>query len=300
MDLSQLINDGWARHDSQTSEVAAQLEAVSAQVDEEHAVAYQRLVNHTVGEHLNDWRRAARIAEVITSRCPLPDVYLHAYVAATACADTANAATWHARFAELSAADNSLVKLRTSIHAAKALLGSGASAPGDEHFATALQLIDSHDSTPDLYTLPTRELAITFNNIAGDLLEVPDKSAALCAIQQTAAERALHLWRNAGTWEHEERAFYLLANVALDQARPAEAIALCESAFEIINRNGGEDVDSAFLHLAMAQAHQQLDDAVACKKCLSSADQLAASWPDEGLRAWYSSERAAAFGDNAT
>ena len=74
MDFNELINDGWARHDSETEAVLAQLEANVALADApDKAVPFIMLATHTAGAHAGDWQRGAALAQYEQCRRWLAD-----------------------------------------------------------------------------------------------------------------------------------------------------------------------------------------------------------------------------------
>ena len=59
MDIKELINNGWARHDKESEALAKDLEAnVALAETPAHVGAFMQLANHTIGSHLKDWPRA--------------------------------------------------------------------------------------------------------------------------------------------------------------------------------------------------------------------------------------------------
>ena len=106
-----------------------------------------------------------------------------------------------------------------------------------------------------------------------------------CALQ------SLSFWKRCGTWENDERGLLLLALVTNKLGQYEDAITYSEQALTIISDHGGEPVDEAFLWLAIASSHRGLSSDADYEVALQKADDLAASWGDDSLNAWYQEER---------
>jgi hypothetical protein len=109
-----------------------------------------------------------------------------------------------------------------------------------------------------------------------------------------AAEAAHAFWVRCGTWVNEERALYLRALVANALGDGAEALAHADAALGIIDANGDQPVDDAFLRLDRARALGLEGDAAGQARELAAADAAAANWDDAGLNEWFAAERAKA------
>ena len=70
-----------------------------------------------------------------------------------------------------------------------------------------------------------------------------------------------------------------------------EALTHIDAALRMIEANGDEPIDVAFLLLARANAGARMGAAAAHRRDLAASDALAATWDDPGLKAWYAEER---------
>ncbi len=102
---------------------------------------------------------------------------------------------------------------------------------------------------------------------------------------------SLKFWKKCGTWVNEERALYLLSLVNNRLQDYCRGLEYAVSALGVINANGEEPVDEAFIRLAVARAHAGLSNRDRCSKELIKADALAAEWSDKSLTAEYQRER---------
>ncbi|MFT7486502.1 MAG: hypothetical protein ACI9F9_002357, partial [Candidatus Paceibacteria bacterium] len=71
MNLSELVQQGWSRHDGETEDLSLQLEAsleLIEPTDADGASSYMHLVNHTLGDHGADPARALRLCEAAFER----------------------------------------------------------------------------------------------------------------------------------------------------------------------------------------------------------------------------------------
>ena len=97
MTLQQLLDEGWAYHDTERERLAGELETAAAGgVPIGLETPFVRLATHTIGEHLADWPRAAALARrVLADRAPQDDTvpaWESACVAAIMAADAVGAA----------------------------------------------------------------------------------------------------------------------------------------------------------------------------------------------------------------
>ena len=290
MDFNDLINGGWGRHDKDSAALAADLEAHAALAGTpEQAAQFVQLAAHTIGEHLGDWPRARALAErVMQDREDAPALASPLGLLAVtqfAAGDAAAGLATESRAAALS--DEPLSALvRVLVLTASALIGSKRLAEGSALYAAALKLARTQEGK----LACDRALAITSNNLAGDLLGVP-RDEAQDALMLEAAKAAREFWLKCGTWENEERAEYLLVQVHNALKQPEQALLHAARGLEVIAANGEEVVDEAFIHLAMANAFKLQDRRDLYDTALARANELAEDFKDESLTAWFKEER---------
>lgn len=289
--IEALLKSGWDYHDSESERLAGELESVVLEdVSEEQAGELLRLGIHTMGEHLCDWPRARALAEKVCSEVSVPDsnpAWLSLSIARTMDDDHHGARAAAMRYI-CGAPDQSYGReLMLNARLVGTLVGSGRFDEAAALYDVLLEVAGNCDEAQ----ISDRSLAVTSNNLAMDLLEKPGRDAVQDKLMCTAAEAGLTFWRKAGTWENEERAFYGLALVHNAIGAFDKALGYCDDALRIIEANGGEDIDEAFVRLAASQAHRNLGDPQSSEACLNRADEISASWTDKGLTDWYAGER---------
>jgi hypothetical protein len=178
---------------------------------------------------------------------------------------------------------------------------------------TALNYVT--DPTPhaaQLATLARRALAFepsavdggfaaAFNNVTTALLEkslgqplTADVRAAL--VDGAAAAR--HFWLRAGSWMEDERSDYLCAKVALRTGDADAALASARRALALIEANGNDAVERAFILQPLAAALQRRGEAARASALRGEADALAAAF-DASFRPYYDGDTRELFGDAA-
>jgi hypothetical protein len=291
MSLQDLLFGGFGdQHDSDSEGYAAALEAAAA--GEAPAELRARLIhvaNHTIGEHLGDWPRARRLAErVLAGRSPgAADAPAWARLATARFMAGDAAGSAEAEITYLKAAGDQVrdAYVDCKVNLAVSLIGSKRVAEGAAIYSQVVGLASEEKSAAD------RGLAVASNNLASELVEQPSRTAEEDALMDAAAEAAHKFWIKAGTWVNEARALYLKALVANALGRPASALEHADMALAIIEANGDEPVDAAFLHLASANALGLQNEPEAHRRELAEADALAASF-DDGVKSWFAEERA--------
>jgi tetratricopeptide (TPR) repeat protein len=288
MDIKDLINNGWGRHDKESEALATDLEGHFALAETAAQVgAFVQLANHTIGEHLGDWPRACALAEkVMDGREDSPELagpYGSLAVAQYMSGKVADALASEAHAVRLADSDKLSAVVRTRAMAAGALIGSGRLDEGVKVYEAALALARSQEGK----LACDKALAITSNNLASELSEKAERSEPEDALMLKAAEAAREFWLKCGTWENEERAEYLLATVHNRLSRPDQALEHAARAIEVIQANGEEVVDEAFINLAMAKSFHLRNDREHYDRAMARAQELADDFKDEGLRTWF-------------
>jgi hypothetical protein len=291
MTFDELIERGWERHAEAPGAIAALLEQHAAlATDAAQAAALLRLANHTLGEHLRDWPRAAAYATAIVGTVPGAGAAAGPLTSlAVACfmsGATLDALAAQTRIVALDAGSAASVAARIAVEVAANSIAAGALDDGGQLYAAALALARAH---ADAATV--RAVAITTNGLASDLLARSDRDDAETRVMLDAAHASREFWLKCGTWVNEARADYLLALVynAAGQAEIARGHG--EHALAQLEAHGDEKVDEAFAHLALANSSRLLGDRPGYDRHLAQADRLAAAFADEGLTTWFAGER---------
>ncbi len=294
----QLLNDGWDYHATETERLAGELEAAAATpIPAEDLIPFARLGVHTIGEHLEDWPRARRLAErVLAGRradAETAKAWAHLWVARLLAGDPAGAA--EAELAFLHAGSDfraGVIEARFMLVAA--LVGCGRTAEATALYGAALGLARGLGEAA-----PHRAIAVASNNLAGDLLEEATRTDDEAALMVLAADAAHDFWLKCGNWQNEERALYLKALVANVMGQPDAALGHSDAGLAVITANGAAPIDQTFLTLARAHALQLKGETEASAAALAASDAAAAGWDDAGLKAWYAGERDRTVGAQA-
>jgi hypothetical protein len=291
----QLLSDGWDYHATESERLAGELEAaVDAPFAGEDVVPFARLGVHTIGEHLEDWPRARRLAERLLAGRQADGetakAWAHLWVARLLAGDPAGAAAAELTFLG-AAADFRAGMIEARFMLVAALVGCGRTAEATALYGAALGLARGLREAA-----PHRAIALASNNLASDLLEEATRTDEEAALMVLAAEAAHDFWLQCGNWQNEERALYLKALVANVMGKPGEALGHADAALAVIAANGPAPVDAAFLSLARAHALQLKGETAASAAALATSDAAAAGWDDAGLKDWYAGERARTLG----
>lgn len=292
----QLLTDGWDYHATETDRLAGELEAAAAApVAADDLAPFARLGVHTIGEHLEDWPRAQRLAErLLAGRTPdaaSAEAWAQLWIARLLAGDPAGAA--QAELAFLGAGSDfraGVIEARFMLVAA--LVNCGRTTEATALYDAALGLADALGAAA-----PARPIAVASNNLGWELVKAEVRTGEETALMEKAAAASQAYWRRAGgDWVNEEIALQLRAQVALVLGRAEVALALTDEGLAVINANSPRPIDTALLRLQRSLARTALGDAAAASEELALADASAAAAPDEGLRAWYAEERAKALG----
>lgn len=257
MTLDEALSQAWADHAAQPAAVSARFDAWRALVAEPAQLAgIAALVVHVDGEHLGAWDRALDRLDALLRTPGLE----------------AGSPTWGALWRSVGAmarcAGNEALLDRALAHAqdtgglagshvarieavaAAAAIGQGRLADGIRWFEAALDaeaLLPATDPA-------VRSIAITANNLAVSLEELPERSATQDALLLRAAREARRAWERAGTWMNVERAEYRLALAHAAVGRWDDAVAHAETCLRICEANGADAGERFFAHEARTRA----------------------------------------------
>jgi len=294
MDAKAVLEQADACHDEDPARAAAllrQVDAAALDPDQRPRLAF--LLNHVLGERLDDWAGAHARMQALMQGLPADSMLLcrHAAVAARGAGDAAAAQRHTEALAALAGAPGvQAVELVALASAALGLARLPAAAAGQRAAAALAALAAPHWQQPGPLDAAA---AAQCNNIGSALVDRPVADLAEPALReamQRAAQAARQLWRRAGTWVNAERAEYLLALVTSALGDPAQALAHARAGLALLDTHdaaGDERVDRAFLALEAAFALERLGDAGAAQAARRQADALAAAFGDAGLERWY-------------
>ena len=253
IDFDAFIQQGWSDHAGDPASVAVRLQSQGqpAASGPAQVAALARLAHHVHGEHLARWAEGL--------------AFQHQLAALPACTDTAADAL--RRFiASLSLAGGQ-ADLRTTLGPSDAVwvtaLAAASLVPHD--VARAGLLMQEALARFEAAALPaddpcTRALAVSANNIASGLEELPTRNAAQRDLMIQAAQAARHFWALAGGWLETERAEYRLANSWLKAGDARQARVHAEQCLAIVDEHGGVLLERFFAFEVMALTARALGD----------------------------------------
>ncbi len=240
------------------------------------------LLNHILGEKLGFWNEAAeRIATLATRTDAPPGVWRQLFAAQTLRGDALGAAAARVGLARATGASdndaNTAGELTVLAYVADPLA----------HAADVLALAKTANIEQE--TPLDAALAACFNNVTGRLLDAsrravlgPTEKQALLA----GAEAARRFWYRAGQWLQHERADYLCAKVHVRIGANAEALRAGERGLRLVEANGNDAIERAFLLLPLAAAQAALGDTARASALRAEAEALARNFDDETRKAF--------------
>ena len=289
--IKNLIREGWSYHDNESERLALELEAANLKdLEDDELVQCLHLANHTIGEHLGDWARARRFAEVVCGANPdyLAVATASAHLAVSRYMDGAVASAQQAEVESIGAADDPV----SAYIVLKSLLASAMAGSG--RFSDAGLVIEAVNRLAlgcEGNRRSDRQMAIGNNNIASALYDVDDLDPAYNGLMVACAAASVEFWKRCGTWINEERGLYLLALVSNRLQDYKRGVEYAVAALNVIDANGPEAVDECFVRLAAAHAYGGLSDHGRFEEQVGRADALASEWSDASLVEEYRRER---------
>lgn len=291
MNITDLVARGWSYHETESARLAEELESTSTEGMSVAEVAQcLKLANHTIGEHLGDWSRARKyvqtVLQVNASASKLSNIACHRYVADYMDEDHYSAI--QAEMDALSVTEHVLgtyIVLKSML--ASAMVGSGQWDKGFDILNTLNQMA----STSEVPNSTIHSLAITNNNVANDFLAADSLRPSVRKALLDCANAALQFWKMCGTWVNEERALYLLSLAYARTGDFDQSLARAKAALRVIQSNGEEPVDEAFIRLAAAKAYHELADLESAYSELELSDKIAEEWSDDVLTEEFQSVR---------
>jgi hypothetical protein len=235
------------------------------------------LYNHVLGEKLGNWSEAAeRIAALATRDDAPPGVWRQLFAAQTLRGDALGAAAARVSLARATGASDSDANVAGEL----TVLAYAPDPLG--HAADVLAL--ARAANVDQSTPLDAALAACFNNVTVRMLDA-SRGVALAAAQrqalQAGADAARRFWYRAGQWLQHERADYLCAKVGVRVGESAEAVRAAERGLRLVEANGNDAVERAFLLLPLAAAAKALGDASRAAALRAEAESLAAAFDAE-------------------
>jgi hypothetical protein len=294
--LDTLLKTGFAYHAAESERLARELEAEAdaARSAPGSWVQFLRVATHTIGEHLEDWPRAARLGgAVLAGQTPSPETakaWAHLSIARLLAGDAAGAAQAELVWLAASGADFRPAAIEVKFMLVAALVGSGATAEATALYLAALDLARGQSGAA-----PHEAISRVSSGLATELLEAPGRTPDEAALMQIAAGAAHEFALAGGGWYDDQCGHYLKALVANVQGEPDAALGHVARAQALIAAHQPSPIDEAFLHLASSHAQALRGDAAASARDLACSDAIAATWDKPGLVSWHAEERARVF-----
>lgn len=252
------------------------------------------LYNHVLGEKFARWDEAAeRIAQLAVRDDAPPGVWRQLFAAHTLRGDALGAAAARTALAKCTGASDAEAnwagELTVLAYVADPL------ARADDMLALAKAAAQIEASPLDA------ALAACFNNATMRLLDASLKEAptgAVAAALRAGAEVARRFWYRAGQWLQHERADYLCAKVHVRLGNATAAVAAAEHGLRVVEANGNDPIERAFLLLALAAALAAGGEVMRARAVRSEAEALARGF-DAATRAAFEQDVAELFGPRA-
>ena len=281
MDFDTWIDDAWNRHADAPAAVLAELATTGAAraADDAAVGRLMQLAQHVAGAHQGGPAELAAGRALQAALAALP-----------AAGDSARtAARLHDRALALTGGDAAALAALADLPAAEAVRAGALAAANlaEREPGRAGALLRQAVAAADAAALPdtdpaVRALAVAGNNIAAALEEQPAIDDAARVLMLQAAAVGLAFWRRAGTWLHEERALYRLAQSHRRAGDAAAARGHARACLALVAAHGDEPLERFFGEEALGLAEAAAGDAAAHGRALAAArDAFARLSPDD-------------------
>ena len=252
MSFDTFLEQAWADHGDRPAEVAERLEQGYALIESPAQIApFARILAHVDGEHLARWVDGVARLNRLRAHPKWDDEGL----APTIVRRLAAALRFGGgddSIADLEAAD------RAHAHAvaATALAAQGRRPEALRHFRAALAAAPGLDDNDPAI----RALAVSSNNLASTLEELPSRSDDETSVMLEAARVARLYWARAGGWLETERAEYMLAKCHLAAGDAIGALTHARRCVAICQDNGADAFERFFAQGVLALANRARSD----------------------------------------
>lgn len=243
------------------------------------------LANHVNGELLSQWATAFEL--LASNRCENSVFYFKSLVVAAYCSgQILEALAGELELVRLTGAPLAEVKMLTGLLCVQ-------HRHNDIEVRSLLQILACYTAWSEVPSHPliAKSTAAALNNLLSALIEglrIEVTDAVHQAALVDAARACEQLWKRHGTWVNHERSLYLRALVFNKFCQWSSASEVVGDALNIIDANGQEPVDRAFLLVELARAQQYLGNEKHAGDARSEAEQLASDF-DPATRDWFAS-----------
>lgn len=296
MDVNAFVQKGWADHGDAAAQVMAGFpEGIALVRGPSDAPPLAALIVHVAGEHLGRWEdglelldtlaAASRVAEDAEAVEKLERSRAVLHLCAGDREGYENDLRAGATGGDVPSATD---RIRVLAIAASALAGQARIGEAGSWFREALALASYGPGEDDP---AARALAITGNNLACSLEELPERGAEVVDLMKLAARTARKYWEIAGGWTEVERAEYRLAMTLIAAGEPEAALRHAELCKDVCLENDAAAAERFFAHEVLARARHATGDPAGARRERDAAADLV---PDtgEGMREYCEGELA--------
>lgn len=296
MNFDEFVSQGWQDHAEDAAGVFARLpEGVGMVAEVAHLPGLAGLVVHVAGEHLGRWDDGIALLDrlealpVFDAATPQGKAVLRGKAVLHRCAGDSEAESRCAARAASGEWPAASDRIRILAVAASAFLGRKQVARARADFDECVRLASYGPVRSDP---AARALAVTGNNLACELENLPSRTDEETALMLRAAVVARDFWRIAGGWMEEERAEYRLAMSHVKAGDAKGALAHAQECLRIVEANGGDPGEAFFAREAIARARLAGHDAAGAAAERAAMESLLPQIADEGFRAFAAGELA--------
>lgn len=266
MSFATYLAESWDQHQSQSAKIADGFSAGAARAQTNSELGrLAPLIAHVCGEHLGDWKRGISALRELRQ---------------------------HPAFEEGSETDRTIERLTASLRLASGwavpldgfalsekirVYGVAATALATRDTPRAVELFQHALALESAITgkddPANRVLAVTGNNLAVTLEELPSRTAAENELMLLAARTGRKYWERAGTWLEVSRAEYRLALSHLHAGLATAARAHAEICYNLCRENQAGAFDLFFAHEARARGAAAAGDRDFCTSEVAAAEK---------------------------
>ncbi len=266
MTFENYLSEAWRKHAGEAEKVAADFDHGVNLINHPEQISQMAgLVTHVMGEHLGYWDKGVEILKNLRQHPAFQseseaDKAIERSIASLNLAGGKSEALFHflpSDQVRILCLASSALQTR-SIFRAKELF---------HHALEVADMLEIEDPA-------NRSLAVTGNNLACALEELPQRGQEENELMIIAAQTGRKYWERAGTWLEVERAEYRLAMSHLKLSEPASALIHAQRCLEICTANGAAALEFFFAYECTALCAKACGD----QKLFSSAADEARSY----------------------
>lgn len=290
MNFKEAIDQLMREHDGDSQGAAQRLrEIAAARPPAEELPRLTWLINHVVGEKHGSWSEAQDLHRLAAKDASGKAVSRNRAIAAALSGDVLEQWACESQLERSTGATS--VQAATSVRIG-CLQHLSQSAPPDALFGALASLQRQFPSVSEFGPLGD-QYASGLNNALSAMLKRNDIDFDVTDRARTFIDSAIlcrRVWSAVGTWVNQERADYLVALCANRCSHWSEAKAAALSGVALTEEHAAEEVDRAFLLLALSHALRGEGDTRGGAEAKSRAFDIASGFEAESLRSWFEEE----------